>query len=192
MDELERNKESLKIIKSIHQAETSASEKQFNRLKFFSFSYLKSLKPQNNLGIFSLKLFYFSFFIYFFNSLTILLNFHLLTFLTIIPSLGLGLVGSLFSFWCVHLQIVRFDVFGSKISGILGLTALCFQSLIWFFMSLGMIPGGSGGIFSFLSLFYAKNWLVFVSSILNLSFLLVSFTFSLILKQKIIQILLSK
>ena len=190
---MERNKESLKIIKSIHDAETKIpSTTGRDYLKYLSFSHLKALgvDDDNSIMILSLKLWYTSISIYLFNFITVILNFHILTLFTAIPSVILMAIGPFISFWSINFQLIRFQLFQSKLSGSIGLAALFAQNLIWVLMSLGFVSGASGGIFNIFSSFYAKNWLILASSLINFTLLAVSFTVSIFLKRKIIKILL--
>lgn len=191
---MERNKETLKIFRSIHAAETTKSLNKSTNfssyLKYLSFSHLRSIGgSSNSVAVLSLKLWYTSLSIYFLNFVTVILNFHLFTFLTAIPSFLLLILAPFLSFWSIHFQLIRFQVLESKVSGYIGLICLSLQALLWSFMALGLVSGASGGVLNVLYN-YSKNWLVFSSSLINLFSVALSLMISIFLMRKIIKMLL--
>ena len=209
MDELQRNKETFQLIKSIEAAQsqennTTSNNNKVSILRYLSINHIRDTFPQESPYtsslINSLRLLRLSFVIYFINfistALLFFLKFQLFSIFSLAYALLLIFIAPALAFFTAHYPLlhsasIENDLF--KLATVaVSLAGFALQSLCWCLMGIGLLSGASGGIFSVLNLLNSKEWPLFLVGALNLLFLTVAFFYSLHLEQKIFRTILLK
>lgn len=207
MSELEMNKETFKLIKSIEAASKSPQNPRSpnrNILKYTSASYLRTVLPSESAHtqaiLSSLFLLKFSSIIYLLNFISVAAGFFMKFQLFSIFSLSFALlfcfIAPAAAFFISHYPLIYSANTTSELfkyaSVILALVGFFLQSICWCLMGFGLLSGSSGGIFTVLNLLNSKEWPVFIIGTLNILILTISFIYSLHLEQFIIRQILLK
>ena len=206
MSELEMNKETFKIIKSIEAAQSSPNHRPNNRniLRYLSASYIRATFSDDSnytaailSSLFLLRL---STLVYFINFITVsaffFLKFQLFSIFSLAFALLIVFLAPAVAFFTSHYPLIysatsTSDLF--KFASIsLSLAGFLLQSLSWCLMGLGLLSGSSGGIFTVLNLLNSKEWPLFIIGALNILVLTFSLVYSLHLEQLIFRTILLK
>lgn len=200
MKELEMNRETFQLIKSIETVQSTSLDSTLG-LRYLSISHMKlSIPPHRGPLIMSLRLLQFSSFIYLFNFLTVASSFYLkfqvLSVFSVVYALLLLLAAPVVSFFTCHYPLVHScstsNTFIKQTLLIAAFAGLLLQSLGWILMGFGVLNGASGGIFTLLTLLNSKEWYLFILSFLNLITLALNLLYSFHLEQVILRKLLLK